>query len=164
MLDSSFAIRTNLRLARRPGDLSSPLSITRLECEKCSQSSLTIGAWPTSWKLPARLRYKEPTADKSTEREYPLKTLTAEFAKASTDFRFASAVAAFGMLLRDSHQSGNASWPMVKEIAASALGPDDKGYRTEFLDLVRVAQSLPSLPKPPAAPHGYPRPTYPSQR
>ena len=58
------------------------------------------------------------------------------------DFRFASAVAAYGMILRNSVQKGDATYEMVSRIAGESLGQDDGGYRAEFLDLVRKAQNL----------------------
>lgn len=46
------------------------------------------------------------------------------------------------MILRGSDQRGEATLPLVARIAAAALGEDDGGYRAEFLDLVRLAESL----------------------
>lgn len=64
----------------------------------------------------------------------------------SPDFRFASAVAAFGLLLRDSEYKGSATWPAVREWAKSALGHDRRGYRADFLDLVNRAERLSGRP------------------
>jgi Ca-activated chloride channel family protein len=44
--------------------------------------------------------------------------------EASTEFRFASAVAAFGMKLRNSPQRGEISWDGIQQIARGALGAD----------------------------------------
>ena len=66
-------------------------------------------------------------------------------AAASENLRFASAVAAFGMLLRDSAHKGTATFEMVDSLARSALSADsaDKaGYRAEFLALAARAQQL----------------------
>jgi Ca-activated chloride channel family protein len=46
------------------------------------------------------------------------------------------------MVLRNSEYKGEATLPMVAKIAAGALGPDRGGYRAEFLDLVRKAETL----------------------
>lgn len=62
------------------------------------------------------------------------------FDAAPADFRFAAAVAAFGMILRESDHKGTATLPLVAEIAGSAMGRDPGGYRAEFLDLVRKAE------------------------
>lgn len=67
--------------------------------------------------LVVRLRYKRPDEDTATELAFPL-TDGGE-STASEDFRFASAVAAFGMLLRDSEYKGEASYEMVLELAGA---------------------------------------------
>ena len=92
--------------------------------------------------LTLRLRYKEPDQDKSNLLEFPIKDAGIGFGRASDDFRFASAVAAFGMVLRDSPQRGEATWAAVEEYAAGTLDKDPNGQRAEFLDLVRRAKSL----------------------
>jgi Ca-activated chloride channel family protein len=60
----------------------------------------------------------------------------------SSDIRFAAAVAAFGMLLRDSEHKGTATYEGVLELARAGQGQDPGGYRSEFLQLVETAQSL----------------------
>lgn len=57
-------------------------------------------------------------------------------AKSSDDFRFAAAVAQFGMLLRG--QPGR--WQDVQQLAENARGQDPEGYRSQFLQLVKLAQ------------------------
>jgi Ca-activated chloride channel family protein len=64
------------------------------------------------------------------------------FAQASDDLKFASAVAGFGMLLRDSALKGSVTYPGVLEIAGSTLSKDSSGYRQEFVAAVRQAQAL----------------------
>jgi Ca-activated chloride channel family protein len=51
------------------------------------------------------------------------------------------------MLLRGSRHAGTATLSEVAAIAGGALGPDAGGYRAEFLDLVRRAQSLGGRPR-----------------
>ena len=89
--------------------------------------------------LTVKLRYKQPEGRDSLEREFPLVDAGGSFDSASDDLRFASAVAAFGMLLRDSAHAGDATLPRVAEIAGGAIGADPGGLRAEFLDLVRLA-------------------------
>jgi len=89
-----------------------------------------------------KLRYKQPDGDKSKLLEFPVKDEGKKFGQASEDFRFASAVAAFGMLLRRSEYSGNATFAAVAEIAEAAKGKDAHGYRAEFLDLVKLTQKV----------------------
>jgi Ca-activated chloride channel family protein len=63
----------------------------------------------------------------------------------SVNLRFSSAVAAFGMLLRESEHRGSASWTQVIDLARSAVGDDPDGHRTEFLVLARSAQQLSTM-------------------
>jgi Ca-activated chloride channel family protein len=92
--------------------------------------------------LVVKLRWKEPEGTVSTPREFPFTDIGAAFDEAPADFRFAAAVAAFGMTLRDSKCAGSANLEMVIEIAAGALGADPGGYRKEFLDLATKARAL----------------------
>ena len=64
------------------------------------------------------------------------------YSEASTDFRFAAAVAAFGMILRDSPYRGAATLDGVLELGQDGRGADREGYRSEFLKLVRQAKSV----------------------
>jgi hypothetical protein len=93
--------------------------------------------------LTVKLRMKEPDGDTSRLLVYPVEDPgNVALHAASRDFQFASAVAAFGMLLRDSEHRGQASFPLVREIAHSALGEDPGGYRRGFLDLCGRAAML----------------------
>jgi Ca-activated chloride channel family protein len=90
-----------------------------------------------------KLRYKQPEADVSQ-----LITRTVEsddlvaFDGASADARFGAAVAGFGMRLRGSEHANELSYDTIESIAASALGKDSGGHRSEFVGLVRKAREL----------------------
>ncbi|HUG92170.1 MAG TPA: VWA domain-containing protein [Planctomycetaceae bacterium] len=92
--------------------------------------------------LTLALRYKLPADSESSEFRFPVLAADRPFSEASGDFRFAAAVAQFGLLLRDSEYSGSGSFETVLETAAGAAGPDRNGYRAEFLRLVRRAAEL----------------------
>ena len=62
--------------------------------------------------------------------------------KTSEDFRFAAAVAEYGMLLRDSQFKQNAKFDQLIALAKSAKGKDDDGYRAEFIRLAESAKNL----------------------
>ncbi len=62
--------------------------------------------------------------------------------RTTADFRFAAAVAEFGLVLRDSDYKGNATYASVLDRALLAAGPDEAGYRQEFVKLVRKAKTL----------------------
>jgi Ca-activated chloride channel family protein len=92
--------------------------------------------------LTVKLRWKQPEGETSTLLEVPLSDCGGAFEAASADFRHAAAVAAFGMILADGQGRGDATLAMVARTAVGALGSDPGGYRAEFLDLVRRAESL----------------------
>ncbi len=64
------------------------------------------------------------------------------YSKASDDFKFSAAVAQFGMILRNSPHKGTATLDGVAELADEGKGKDEKGYRAEFLDLVKKTKAL----------------------
>ncbi len=93
--------------------------------------------------LTLKIRYKQPDGDKSTKLEFPVADAGEDFGKATADFKFASAVASFGMLLRNSQYKGNATYAAVAEIAQSTAGDrDPHGYRKEFVEMVKRAKEL----------------------
>ena len=73
--------------------------------------------------LTLKIRYKEPSADTSQLLVFPLTDSGISFSQADNEFQFAAAVAAFGMLLRDSEHKGTATYDSVLEIASSAAKP-----------------------------------------
>ncbi len=90
------------------------------------------------------IRCKTPDGTVGRRARYPADDDGRDFAAASGDFRFAAAVAGFGMLLRDSPEKGTLTWPGLIEMARGSIGPDPVGFRKEFLELVRKAQAAPS--------------------
>ncbi len=92
--------------------------------------------------MTVKLRYKRPDQDVSRLMERAVVDDGRSFANSSDDFKFAAAVALFGMLLRDSKYCGDSSYATVLSLANQGLGRDQSGYRTEFVDLVRKAQEL----------------------
>ncbi|MCA9127807.1 MAG: von Willebrand factor type A domain-containing protein [Planctomycetales bacterium] len=89
-----------------------------------------------------KLRYKEPTSNVVAATEFRGFDMGGAFSEASSDFRFAAAVAAYGMRLRNSAFSHNINWGDIDAWAAASQGHDRFGYRKEFLELVRLASSL----------------------
>ena len=61
----------------------------------------------------------------------------AQLSDSNVDFRFAAAVASFGMQLRESKFRGNWTLQNVLSMADTSLSKDHNGERTEFTDLVR---------------------------
>jgi len=96
--------------------------------------------------LTLKLRYQPPAGGQSTLMTFPLTDSGSRFTSASGDMQFATAVASFGMLLRNSKFKGNASYAAVLETASAARGEDKHGLRAEFLTLVQAAQRLTGEP------------------
>jgi Ca-activated chloride channel homolog len=92
--------------------------------------------------LTVKLRHKKPDGDKSELIEQVVTDNGVRFDKASDDFRFAAAVAEFGMILRDSEHKGNGTLGAVLEWANEGKGSDANGYRAGFIELVKKAQTL----------------------
>lgn len=90
--------------------------------------------------LTVKLRYKPPQGDESLLITRPVRDVAN--AAPSADFRFSAAVAAWGMLLRDSPHRGAATWDGVQNLAEGALGDDGHGYRHEFVRLVADSRRL----------------------
>jgi Ca-activated chloride channel family protein len=92
--------------------------------------------------LTVKLRFKKPDGEVSTKTEIPVTDEGKGFEKASKDFKFATAVAGFGMVLRESPYKGTCSYATVLEWAQEGKGEDSAGYRGEFLELIRKAKSM----------------------
>lgn len=90
--------------------------------------------------LTVKLRYKAPDGNTSKKIEQPL--IDDKKEKVSSDFRFASAVAMFGQLLRDSDFKGDATYDKVISLAKTSLDNDEMGYRREFIRLAETAEGL----------------------
>lgn len=92
--------------------------------------------------MTVKVRYKKPESEKSILFDLPVKAASLAFEKCSENLRFASAVAEFGLLLRGSEYKGKATYADVIQRARAAFGKDEEGYRSEFVQLVKTAQSL----------------------
>lgn len=90
--------------------------------------------------LTVKLRYK--ASDKDVSRKMELPFVDNKGDSVSSDFRFASAVAMFGQLLRDSDFKGTADYDKVIKLAKQGLNNDERGYRREFIRLVEAAKGL----------------------
>ena len=115
------------------GDAEDDRAVDPLKYQRRSQA-----AGSSDW-LTVKIRYKRPQAETSRLIE---RVVRIEAGEPSADFRFASSVAEFGMLLRDSEYKGQASYSDVLSRARGARGADEEGYRAEFLRLVEMAATL----------------------
>ena len=89
-----------------------------------------------------KFRYKNPNSDTSKLIVSPMYDKSIMWKDASQNLKWASAVAEWGMLLRDSKFKGDASYAHVLETAKAAIGKDEFGYRKEFIQLVELSKGL----------------------
>ncbi|MFO8023094.1 MAG: von Willebrand factor type A domain-containing protein [Perlabentimonas sp.] len=89
--------------------------------------------------MTVKIRYKEPG-----EEDSQLISHAVEFdkTKSSSNLQFASAVAEFGMLLRDSEFKGSSSFTSILNRAKFSLNNDDFGYKADFIKMVEMAEML----------------------
>ncbi len=107
-------------------------------------SKTTASGSASNESLLVKLRYKPPTGETSRKIEIGVVDEGRSFGESSEDLKFASAVAGFGMLLRDSPHKGSLTYSGVLEIAEPVSAHDPSGYRHEFLAAVRQAKRLAS--------------------
>ncbi len=123
--------------AKDAGDIGAGHSVTALY-EIVPAGGKTVG------RAVDPLKYQEPRRASASAGAGELMTVAIEDAPPadSADVRFAAAVAAFGMLLRDSEHKGTATFADVLELARGGQGQDAAGPRAEFVELVEAAQAL----------------------
>ncbi len=114
---------------------------------KYQQNESAVSSGLSSEMMTIKFRYKTPGEDKSKLIVHPLLYSETKNAQASENFRFAAAVAEFGMLLRNSDFKAGASYASVLRSAGNALGYDKEGYRREFIRMVESAQYLANKPE-----------------
>ena len=89
-----------------------------------------------------KFRYKNPDEDQSLLIKSVIDGRMSDFSDASDNFRFAAAVAEWGMLLRGSVYAGTADIDRTIIQAKQALGQDPYGYRREFVELLLKTKEL----------------------
>lgn len=88
--------------------------------------------------LTVKFRYKKPSGTKSIEMTHIVKDTKTEM---SPDFKFASAVALFGMHLRKSQYTNNTTINDIVTLAEAGRKNDRSGYRSEFIRLVKTVKN-----------------------
>ena len=115
-----------------------PIGNTGVDPLKYQQPNQPSAAAVTDEAMTVKVRYKEPDGDKST-----LTTVVVKNATESTpELGFASAVAEFGLLLRDSEHKGSSAFADVRERATRFKGNDPFGHRAEFIRLIDAAEGV----------------------
>ncbi len=121
-----------------PAGVKSDTSISETQAEE----EAPLPTFKPNEFLQANLRYKQPQGSKSKLITSSVIDQGLTFQKASNDLQFSAAVAAFGMVLRNSTHKGNATIAQVQNWASQSQGPDLDGYRAEFLRLVEKVKKL----------------------
>jgi Ca-activated chloride channel family protein len=88
-----------------------------------------------------KFRYKKPDGDQSSEIVQVVKNTNQSFSSSSDDFKFASSVAWFGLVLRNSSLIKNKDLKDIENFAKKGRGKDEDGYRAEFVRLVETYES-----------------------
>lgn len=117
-------------------EIDSQQEISETDLKYQTESSLTGSK---EW-LTVNIRYKEPNQDKSQLISHPVddSIYTEEM---SENLTFASSVAAFGMILRDSKWKGNTSYDMILDnLEKLNLSGDE--YKDEFVSLVKTMKRI----------------------
>lgn len=94
-----------------------------------------------------RLRYKKPqdgmdAASILIERPIHQRDIQTTLANTSNSYRLAASVAGFGQLLRGGQYTESFRYTDIEQLAQAARGEDRHGYAGEFLQLVKLANSL----------------------
>lgn len=117
-------------------------SVDKLRYQKVAEGKATTKSGGSGEVFYVKLRYKKPDEKESKLMEKGVKQTSGAFDNASESLRFAAAVAAFGMKLRDSKFKGSLSYEEIARIAQKATGDDKEKYRTEFIQLVKAASKI----------------------
>jgi Ca-activated chloride channel family protein len=89
-----------------------------------------------------KFRYKKPDEDKSLEIVQAIKNNDNLSKSTSPDFKFASSVAWFGLVLRKSDLIKKKDFSDIEILAKQGKGNDEEGYRSEFLRLVESYKTI----------------------
>lgn len=89
--------------------------------------------------MTVKVRYKKPNEDTSN---LIVEKVEAGKTESTNNLMFASAVAEFGMLLRESEFKGNATFADVLRRAKSSAGLDEYGYKADFIKMVEMGEML----------------------
>jgi len=114
--------------------------VDELKYQKTATQEITLGML-SSEIMTVKLRYKPIDSESSVKMEIPV-LLGDKNKTPSVDFTFASAVAMFGQLLRNSDFKGTSSYDDVLALARKGFGEDRQGYRHEFTRLAEAMKQL----------------------
>ena len=93
-----------------------------------------------------KLRYKKPGHSESVELNKVVhkRDMNESISDCSEDLRFAASVAGFGQILQGGKYTAEWGYDDALALARNSRGSDPHGYRSEFIHLIELAQSLSS--------------------
>lgn len=92
--------------------------------------------------LTLEIRYKLPESEENKVMTRGVIDVGRDFEDADPDFKFAAAVAAWGMLLREGERSRFCTIDDVLDWAKEGMAGDEEGYRAEFLEVAERSAKL----------------------
>jgi Ca-activated chloride channel homolog len=104
---------------------------------KYQKTDVVKAAQSSDELMTVKFRYKKPDGEVSKLIVHPMKDKQISLSNTSDNFRWSAAVAAFGMLLRESEYANQYNYEKVVQLAQSARGKDEEGYRVEFINMVK---------------------------
>jgi Ca-activated chloride channel family protein len=119
-----------------------PVPVGKVDALKYQTPSKPAVAANSNELMTLKLRYKAPQGSTSELISTPITDLEKNLSDATSDFRFASAVASFGMLLRGSRWKGEMTWSKAIALARSGMGADTSGHRKEMVSLMEKARAI----------------------
>ncbi len=114
-------------------------SIDKLKYQEKSET--TSIQYNKEW-MTLKIRYKLPDGDRSKLITQAIIGKPKTIGNASDNFRFASSVAAFGMLLRKSEYLNSFTYDDAEEMAKNSRGIDNSGFKAEMIRLLKTAKAL----------------------
>ncbi|MCW3787187.1 vWA domain-containing protein [Plebeiibacterium sediminum] len=92
--------------------------------------------------LTVKLRYKLPSQNNSSLMVVPIKNKVINITNASSDFKVAASVAAWGMKLKNENYVNNTSIKDIVEWAENSDYNDKMGYFSEMIRLMKISEML----------------------
>ncbi|MGK7872433.1 MAG: von Willebrand factor type A domain-containing protein [Xenococcaceae cyanobacterium] len=125
-----------------PVGVDSDVELPSVDPLRYQNNTVDPAAYASNELMHVKLRYKAPNGSTSQLITQPVVDKEVKLAATSRNFRFSAAVAAFGMILRDSEYKGNASFDQVLKLAKESQGVDLQSYRAEFIRLVETSKLM----------------------
>jgi Ca-activated chloride channel homolog len=128
-----------------PTGITSDVKLPSVDALKYQKVASNITNANTDELMQVKLRYKAPTSSTSQLLTSVVSDRALSIDAASSNFKFSSTVAAFGMILRDSEHKGKADLERIIAQAKQAKGSDKEGHRADFISMVERYRTIAHL-------------------